>query len=50
MFLGTRSAATSTCTVLPGVTGFEHWPHAIDRLELSAPRLLEQQPGGISCR
>ena len=50
MFRGSRSAATSTCTVLPGIGGFEHWPQPIDRLELSAPELLEASSSGISCR
>jgi hypothetical protein len=50
MFLGRRSARTSTCTVLPGMAGFEHWPHAIDRIELSAPELLGGSGSGMRCR
>jgi hypothetical protein len=48
MFLGRRSAPTSICTVMPGIMGFESWPHAIDRLELREPRLSEDADMG--CR
>ncbi|HEX8644437.1 MAG TPA: hypothetical protein VF702_11055 [Allosphingosinicella sp.] len=51
MFLGRRSATTSTCTVLPGISAFESWPHAIDRLEVSRAELLPPGPvASIRCR
>jgi hypothetical protein len=50
MFRGRRSAATSTCTVLPGIAGFEQWPGNLDRLELSSPELLTGSTSGIRCR
>jgi hypothetical protein len=50
MFLGRRSATTSTCTVLPGMPTFESWPHPIERLELSRAALLTGRVEGIRCR
>jgi len=47
---GDRSMPTTICTVVPHITGFESWPHAIDRLELSSPRFVETTPGMISCQ
>lgn len=48
MTLGSRSARTSTCTVLPRIAAFESWPHRIDRLELSQPRLSDTPE--MACR
>lgn len=50
MFRGSRSEATSTCTVLPRIAGFEQWPGSLDRLELSEPRFLSGSSNGIRCR
>ena len=50
MFSGSRSARTSTCTVLPGMSGFEQWPHPIDRLEISEPELGSASQAAIRCR
>ena len=49
MFRGTRSAPTSVCTVMAGISTFESWPHPIDRLELSSPSLSEAA-GTIHCQ
>lgn len=48
MVIGSRSAPTSVCTVMAGITGFEGWQQRIDRLELSAPRLSDRPD--MACR
>ena len=50
MFRGDRSAQTSVCTVMPRITGFEMWPHPIDRLELTDPHFVQVVEGRIACR
>jgi hypothetical protein len=49
MFLGKKSAPTSICTIPPHLASFEHWPHPIDRLELSAPALSAGDASAFSC-
>lgn len=49
MFMGSRSANTSICTVMPRIMGMESWGDPIDRLELREPRLLDAG-AGMSCR
>jgi hypothetical protein len=46
--VGSRAASTSTCTAMPQVMVLESWPHPIDRLELSAPRLSDDAE--MACR
>jgi hypothetical protein len=48
MIVGSRSAVTSVCTVMPRIMGFEGWQQRIDRLELSAPRLSDHPD--MACR
>ena len=33
-----RTSTTDVCQVVPGLSGIEHWPYPIDRIELSAIR------------
>ena len=35
-----RTAATDVCDVAPNRLGLEHWPYVIDRLDISALRLM----------
>ena len=49
MFFGKRAAPTSICSIPPHLASFEHWPHPIDRLELSAPTLNAGDAGAFSC-
>jgi hypothetical protein len=50
MHVGSRSAATSVCVVLPKLMSFEQWPHPIDKLELSNFKLVESKDGAsIRC-
>lgn len=48
MTVGRRAASTSTCTAMPQVMVLESWPHRIDRLELSEPRLSDR--ADMACR
>lgn len=48
MVRGRRAERTSVCVVLPHIATFESWQNAIDRLELSAPRLSDQ--AAMACR
>jgi len=43
-----RSVATDVCDVAPNRLGLEHWPYAIDQLELSAFQLVPGN-GQIQC-
>lgn len=38
---GTQTRPTSTCPVLPGLVGVEHWPHPVQMLMFGDFRLLE---------
>jgi hypothetical protein len=40
-----RSAPTDVCLVMPGKVGLEHWPFAIERIELGAFRLVDWKSG-----
>lgn len=40
-----NSRPTDVCLVMPGLPGFEHWPHPIDRIELSDFRFVPWVPG-----
>jgi hypothetical protein len=40
-----RSRPTDVCTVLPRLRGYEHWPHAIERIELSEFELVPYRQG-----
>lgn len=39
-----RTTPTDVCLVLNRRRGYEHWPYAIDRIELSALRLVQHDP------
>ena len=45
---GVRSGYTSSCTLAPGLTGYEHWPHAIVMIVLTNFRVAPA--GDFSCR
>jgi hypothetical protein len=45
MYRGDRPQPTTVCLVMPGKRTMEHWPFKIDRLELSALRLVDWKPG-----
>ena len=46
-----RDQATDVCLVMPGRRSFEHWPHMMDRLDLSDFRVEEWQQGSaVPCR
>ncbi|MCW3846721.1 hypothetical protein OF829_05680 [Sphingomonas sp. LB-2] len=46
-----RTAPTDVCLVMPGKRGYEHWPYAIDRIELTELTLADWTPDqGIPCR
>ena len=45
MRTGDREAATDVCLVMPRNRGYEHWPHPIDRLDLSDFSLVEWREG-----
>jgi hypothetical protein len=48
---GDRSAPTDVCLVMPGKPGYEHWPFPIERLDLTALRLVPWKPeDGIICQ
>lgn len=51
MTLGDRSRPTDVCLVIPGRRGYEHWPHRIDRLDLSGFAFADWREGDpIPCR
>lgn len=45
MHVGTKSAPTDVCLVIPGKIGTEHWPFAIDALDLSELHLVAWKAG-----
>lgn len=46
-----RSAPTDVCLVMPGKRGYEHWPYAIDKVELTALTLVDWSPeDGVPCK
>lgn len=45
MHMGKTSQPTDVCLVIPGKLGIEHWPFAIDALDLSELRLVAWKPG-----
>lgn len=45
MTRGDQTRTTDVCIVIPGRHGYEHWPHTIDRLELSDFRFVAWRPG-----
>lgn len=44
-----KSTPTDVCTVLPGKRGFENWPYAIEKIELSAIALEKYDGGKPRC-
>ena len=51
MTLGDRTTPTDVCLVMPGRRGYEHWPHSIDRLDLSDFSVTEWREGDpVTCR
>ena len=45
-----RQSATDVCLVIPGKTGVEHWPYAIDQLILDELKLVPWKQGdAVSC-
>ncbi len=50
MHRGDRSAPTDVCVVVPRRRSYEHWPHPIDRIDLSAMALVPYREGELpSC-
>ena len=50
MHLGNNSTPTDVCVVLPRKVGVEHWPFAIDALDLSDLRLVAWKTGDpVTC-
>ena len=45
MRVGASTRPTDVCLVIPGKLGIEHWPFAIDALDLSDLRLVAWKPG-----
>lgn len=45
MHVGKNNEPTDVCLVIPGKLGVEHWPFAIDALDLSSLRLVVWKPG-----
>lgn len=46
-----RELATDVCLIMPGRRGYEHWPHMIERLDLSDFRVEDWQEGSpVPCR
>ena len=45
MTVNGRTRHTDVCVVLPGLPSYEHWPHVIERLELSDFRFIPWLPG-----
>jgi len=47
---GERAEPTDVCLVLPGKRAYEYWPYPIERLDLSAFRLVPWKPeDGLPC-
>lgn len=44
MTVGGQARHTDVCVVLPRLPSYEHWPHAIERLELSDFRFIPWAP------
>ncbi len=40
-----KQSPTDVCLVMPGKTGIEHWPYAIDQLVLDDLKLVPWKPG-----
>ena len=48
--VGPRSGATDVCIVPPGKRGYEHWPYAIDRLDVGGFQFVAWKEGDpITC-
>jgi hypothetical protein len=45
MTVSGRTRSTDVCLVMPGLPSYEHWPHPIERIELSDFRYVPWQPG-----
>ena len=45
MTVAGRVRPTDVCVVLPHLPSYEHWPHAIDRIELTDFRFIPWMPG-----
>jgi hypothetical protein len=46
-----QEQATDVCLVMPNRRGYEHWPHMIDRLDLSDFTVAEWREGDeVPCR
>lgn len=46
-----KAGPTDVCLVMPGRRGYEHWPYAIERIELTALTLVDWSPeDGIPCK
>lgn len=46
-----RAQPTDVCLVLPGRRGYEHWPYAIEKIELTEFTLVDWAPGdSLPCR
>jgi hypothetical protein len=51
IFVKGRSGPTDVCLVMPGRRGYEHWPYAIDRIELTAFQFEDWKPGNpVPCK
>ncbi|MEA3031032.1 MAG: hypothetical protein QOG13_2357 [Sphingomonadales bacterium] len=51
MTVGGRTRSTDVCIVLPHLPSYEHWPHPIERLELTDFRFIPWVPGRApACR
>ncbi|MEI9852997.1 MAG: hypothetical protein WDN24_21525 [Sphingomonas sp.] len=47
---GGRTGATDVCLVPPGKLGIEHWPFAIDSIQIHQMRLAAWKPGDpVTC-
>lgn len=49
MHRGDASRPSDVCDVLPGRTGFEHWPYKLNSVELSDFQLVDLA-GGVECQ
>jgi len=45
MTVGGQARHTDVCIVLPGLPSYEHWPHPIERIDLSDFRFIPWAPG-----
>lgn len=46
-----KTSPTDVCLVIPGKSGFEHWPYAIETIEVSGFELVDWKPeDGIPCK